>query len=116
MAKAEKKEKSSARDIGIDVPVPERGCPDAACPVHVKLAVRGQAADARELRRDPHPRAERVKGLPGRQTRALPKGSRIECIDNTGAKIVEIVEVPKYRGVRKRRSSAGVARPPLADR
>jgi len=46
MAKAEKKEKSSARDIGIDVPVPERACADPHCPFHGKLAVRGQALDA----------------------------------------------------------------------
>src|SRR2546421_11039695 len=39
----------------------------------------------------------------------LPKGARLECIDNTGAKIVEIIEVKKYRGVRNRLSSAGIA-------
>src|SRR5437667_9533843 len=41
--------------------------------------------------------------------RGLPKGARLECIDNTGAKIVEIMEVKKYRGVRNRLSSAGIA-------
>jgi len=50
-----------------------------------------------------------MKGLPGRQTRGLPKGARLDCIDNTGAKIVEIIEVMKYRGVRNRISSAGIA-------
>jgi len=50
-----------------------------------------------------------MKGLPGRRTRGLPKGARLECIDNTGAKIVEIVEVPKYHGTRRRLSSAGIA-------
>ncbi len=50
-----------------------------------------------------------MKGLPGRRTRGLPKGARLECIDNTGAKIVEIVEVPKYHGTRRRISSAGIA-------
>jgi len=50
-----------------------------------------------------------VKGLPGRQTRGLPKGARLECIDNTGAKVVEIIEVMKYRGVRNRIASAGIA-------
>ncbi len=50
-----------------------------------------------------------MKGLPGRQTRGLPKGARLECIDNTGAKIVEIVEVKHYRGVRNRLASAGIA-------
>jgi len=49
-----------------------------------------------------------VKGLPGRQTRGLPKGARLECIDNTGAKIVEIVEVPKYHGTHRRYSAAGI--------
>jgi large subunit ribosomal protein L14 len=38
----------------------------------------------------------------------LPKGARLECIDNTGAKIVEIVEVPKYHGTHRRYSSAGI--------
>jgi large subunit ribosomal protein L14 len=49
-----------------------------------------------------------MKGIPGRQTRGLVKGSRVECIDNTGAKIVEIIEVPKYHGVHRRYPSAGV--------
>ena len=49
-----------------------------------------------------------MKGLPGRQTRGLPKGARLECIDNTGAKVVEIVEVPKYHSTRRRLSRAGI--------
>ncbi len=49
-----------------------------------------------------------MKGLPGRQTRGLPKGARLECIDNTGAKIVEIVAVPKYHSTRRRSASAGI--------
>ena len=31
-----------ARDIGIDVPVPEKPCTDEHCPFHGKLSVRGQ--------------------------------------------------------------------------
>ncbi len=31
-----------ARDIGIDVPLPEKTCTDAHCPFHGKLSVRGQ--------------------------------------------------------------------------
>ncbi len=31
-----------ARDIGIDVPVPEKACTDEHCPFHGKLSVRGQ--------------------------------------------------------------------------
>ena len=49
-----------------------------------------------------------MKGLPGRQMRGLPKGARLECIDNTGAKIVEIVEVPKYHSTHRRYSHAGI--------
>ena len=49
-----------------------------------------------------------MKGVPGRVTRALPKGARLHCADNTGAKVVEIVEVPKYHGTKRRIPSAGV--------
>ena len=49
-----------------------------------------------------------MKGIAGRQTRGLPKGARLECIDNTGAKTVEIVEVPKYHSAKRRYSSAGI--------
>jgi large subunit ribosomal protein L14 len=49
-----------------------------------------------------------LKGVAGRQTRGIPKGARLDCIDNTGAKIVEVVEVPKYHGTHRRYPSAGV--------
>lgn len=49
-----------------------------------------------------------MKGVAGRQTRGLPKGARLECIDNTGAKVIEIVAVPKYHGSHRRYPSAGV--------
>lgn len=49
-----------------------------------------------------------MKGIPGRQTRGLPKGARLECIDNTGAKVIEIIAVPKYHGSHRRYPSAGV--------
>ena len=49
-----------------------------------------------------------MKGLAGRQMRGLPVGARLECADNTGAKIVQIVTVPKYHGVARRYPSAGV--------
>lgn len=49
-----------------------------------------------------------MKGLPGRQTRGIPTGARLECIDNTGAKVVQVVAVPKYRGVARRYPSAGI--------
>jgi len=49
-----------------------------------------------------------MKGLPGRQTRGLPKGAQLECIDNTGAKVIEIIAVPKYHGSHRRYPSAGI--------
>ncbi len=49
-----------------------------------------------------------MKGIAGRQIRGLPVGARLNCIDNTGAKIVEIVTVPKYHGTHRRYPAAGV--------
>jgi large subunit ribosomal protein L14 len=49
-----------------------------------------------------------MKGVAGRQTRGIPKGARLDCIDNTGAKIVEVVAVPKYHGTHRRYPSAGI--------
>jgi large subunit ribosomal protein L14 len=50
-----------------------------------------------------------MKGVAGRQTRGIPKGARLDCIDNTGAKLVEVVAVPKYHGTHRRYPSAGIA-------
>ena len=49
-----------------------------------------------------------MKGLPGKQPRGIPKGARLICIDNTGAKVVEVIEVPKYHGVHRRYPAAGI--------
>lgn len=49
-----------------------------------------------------------MKGIPGRVTRGLPIGARLECIDNTGAKVVQIVMTLKIKGVHRRYQSAGV--------
>jgi len=49
-----------------------------------------------------------MKGLAGRQTRGLVVGAKINCVDNTGAKIVQIVQVYNYHGRRKRVPSAGI--------
>jgi len=49
-----------------------------------------------------------MKGIAGRQMRGLPTGARLECIDNTGAKIVQIVATPKLKGTRRRYPKAGV--------
>lgn len=50
-----------------------------------------------------------MKGIPGRVTRGLNVGSYIDCVDNSGAKVVMIVTVPKYHGVARRYPRAGIA-------
>ena len=40
--------------------------------------------------------------------RGIPTGARLVCIDNTGAKIIQIITVPKYHGTRRRYPSAGI--------
>lgn len=41
-------------------------------------------------------------------TRALPAGARLACVDNTGAKELQIISVVDYKGVRRRMPKAGV--------
>ena len=40
--------------------------------------------------------------------RGLPVGARLTCIDNTGAKVVQIIMTPKIKGVHRRTPTAGV--------
>ena len=49
-----------------------------------------------------------MKGIAGRMMRGLPTGARLNCIDNTGAKIVQIIMTPKLKGVHRRYPTAGV--------
>lgn len=49
-----------------------------------------------------------MKAVPGRMTRGLPVGARLDVADNTGAKIVQIITVPKYHGVHRRYPSGGI--------
>ncbi len=44
-AAAAKPTSSAARDVGIDVPVPEKSCTDLKCPFHGRLSVRGQTLE-----------------------------------------------------------------------
>ncbi len=50
-----------------------------------------------------------MKAIKARVTRALNVGSRINCADNSGAKILEIISVIGYKGVKKRAPASGVA-------
>lgn len=49
-----------------------------------------------------------MKGLPGRQMRGLPIGARLTCVDNTGAKVVQIIMVLKFHSKMRRYPTAGV--------
>ncbi|MDD2625980.1 MAG: 50S ribosomal protein L14 [Candidatus Methanomethylophilus sp.] len=49
-----------------------------------------------------------MKGIAGTQTRGLIAGSEITVIDNTGAKVIEIITVPSYHGVWRRNPKCGV--------
>lgn len=41
-----------------------------------------------------------MKGIRSNIPRALNAGAKVPCVDNTGAKVVEIISVKKYRGSR----------------
>ncbi|HDN82957.1 MAG TPA: 50S ribosomal protein L14 [Candidatus Altiarchaeales archaeon] len=48
------------------------------------------------------------KAISAKVTACLPVGARLVCVDNTGAKELEIIAVKKYKGVRGRLPKAGV--------
>ncbi len=49
-----------------------------------------------------------MKAIPASIPRALPVGAQLVCADNSGARIVEIIAVRGYKGVRRRYPSAGI--------
>ncbi|HEC72666.1 MAG TPA: 50S ribosomal protein L14 [Thermoplasmatales archaeon] len=49
-----------------------------------------------------------MKGIAGKTMRGLPVGARLNCVDNTGAKIVQIVMTPKLKGTHRRYPKAGI--------
>lgn len=50
-----------------------------------------------------------MKPIKARITRGIPVGALIECADNTGAKKLKLISVFGYKGVRRRKPSAGIA-------
>ncbi len=50
-----------------------------------------------------------MKGIGSKITKALNVGSYVKCADNTGAKVLQIIAVRGYKGVRRRYPRAGVA-------
>lgn len=49
-----------------------------------------------------------MKGMKANIPRSLNAGAQINCVDNTGARVVEIISVIKYRGVKNRMPKAGI--------
>lgn len=50
-----------------------------------------------------------MKAVKAKITKALNVGSYLVCADNTGAKLLKIISVFGYKGVRKRMPKAGIA-------
>ncbi|RQD83775.1 MAG: 50S ribosomal protein L14 [Methanocalculus sp. MSAO_Arc2] len=49
-----------------------------------------------------------MKALGSKIPRALQTGSRMICADNTGARVLEVVSVDRYHGVRRRQPKLGL--------
>ena len=49
-----------------------------------------------------------MKGLAGNQTKGIQTGTRLDVVDNTGAKVIEVISVPGYKGVARRYPRAAV--------
>jgi large subunit ribosomal protein L14 len=47
-------------------------------------------------------------GIKANIPRSLNAGARMDCVDNTGARQVEIISVKQYRGVKNRMPKAGI--------
>ncbi len=50
-----------------------------------------------------------MKAVKSRITRSMPVGAYLNCIDNSGAKVVQLISVRGYKGVKRRMPAAGVA-------
>ena len=49
-----------------------------------------------------------MKSIRSKITKALNSGSLVDCVDNTGAKLLQIISVKGYRGVQNRYPRAGI--------
>ena len=49
-----------------------------------------------------------MRGIAGKQTRGLPTSARLHVADNTGAKVVQIVNILKLGGTMRRYPAGGV--------
>ena len=49
-----------------------------------------------------------MRGIAGKSTAGLPSMAKMDCVDNTGAKVVQLITVLKKGGVARRYPSGGV--------
>jgi len=49
-----------------------------------------------------------MKAVKAKVTRMIPVGAKVACADNSGAKILKIISVFTYKGVKRRLAAAGV--------
>lgn len=49
-----------------------------------------------------------MQGMKAKIPRSINSAARMECTDNTGARVVEVISVLKYRGVKNRNPRAGI--------
>jgi len=49
-----------------------------------------------------------MKAIKSKIIRGLPVGARIPTCDNSGAKIIEVISVQGYKGVKRRKPAAGI--------
>jgi large subunit ribosomal protein L14 len=49
-----------------------------------------------------------MKAISTKTTKGIKVGTNLKCIDNTGAKVLEVITVLKIKGTRRRIPSAGV--------
>lgn len=50
-----------------------------------------------------------MKAVKASVSKGIPVGAYLNCIDNSGAKIIQVISVKGYKGVRRRMPIAGVA-------
>jgi small subunit ribosomal protein S17 len=65
---------AKARDIGLDVPMPEKECDDPKCPFHGHLKVRGQLLEGKVI----SDRMQRTVTVQRDYQRLIPKYERFE--------------------------------------
>jgi len=49
-----------------------------------------------------------MKAIKAKIPRSINSAARMNCVDNTGARVVEVISVLKYRGVKNRHPKAGI--------